>query len=194
MLTSKQARTAPEAERITERGQKRPSDWGKFPAHKFKQEDFTTPKDQWQWRALAKMSDLNPEDTNQTSVAVRYGDTQLAIFRLPNRGLYASQQMCPHSKQVSTKPMLSLTFVAERAFVLEHGLLGDDGQGSVPYVSCPMHKRNFSLQGGECINDEDYSIITFDVKHDEATDDILLLLPETSDMDAVLGTAKWSVM
>lgn len=56
-----------------------------------------------------------------------------------------------------------------------------------------MHKRNFSLQGGECINDEDYSIITFDVKHDEETDDILLLLPDTSDMDAVLGTSKWMV-
>lgn len=43
------------------------------------------------------------------------------------------------------------------------------------------------------MNDEDYSILTFEVKHDEATDDILLLLPETKDMDAVLGTSKWMV-
>jgi len=172
------SRTLPEAERITERGQKRPADWAKsFGAQKFNVEDFATPKDQWQWRPLAKMADLNPSDPNQTSVAVRYGDTQLAIFRVPKRGLFASQQMCPH----------------KRAFVLDHGLIGDNGKGGDPYVSCPMHKRNFALKSGDCLNDEEYKIMTFDVKHDEATDDILLLLPEIEDMDAVLGTSKWMV-
>lgn len=56
-----------------------------------------------------------------------------------------------------------------------------------------MHKRNYSLVGGECHNDDSYSIMTFDVKHDEKTDDILLLLPETADMDAVLGTPKFMI-
>lgn len=83
--------------------------------------------------------------------------------------------------------------ITERAFILDHGLIGDDGKGGTPYVSCPMHKRNYSLRGGDCLNDEDYSIMTFDVKHDAATDDILLLLPESKDMDAVLGTARWMV-
>lgn len=56
-----------------------------------------------------------------------------------------------------------------------------------------MHKRNFNLKGGGCSNDEDYSILTFDVKHDTETDDILLLLPEQEELDAQLATSKWMV-
>ena len=52
---------------------------------------------------------------------MRYGrDTQLAIFHVPERGYYATQQMCPH----------------KRAFILDHGIVGDDKDGNL-YVSCP---------------------------------------------------------
>lgn len=54
-----------------------------------------------------------------------------------------------------------------------------------------MHKRNFTLQGGECLNDEDYSIMTFDVQLDDASGDISLLLPDAEELDAILGTSKW---
>lgn len=55
------------------------------------------------------------------SAAVRYGlDSQLAIFHVPSRGYYATQQQCPH----------------KRAFVLDHGIIGDDKEGNL-YVSCP---------------------------------------------------------
>lgn len=55
----------------------------------------------------------------------------------------------------------------------------------------PMHKRNFSLTTGECLNDESYGVVTFDVKTEGQ--DLLLLLPEAEDLDSVIGTAKWMV-
>ena len=54
-----------------------------------------------------------------------------------------------------------------------------------------MHKRNFSLTSGECLNDDAYGVVTFAVKTEG--DDLLLLLPEPSDLDAVIGTSKWMV-
>jgi nitrite reductase (NAD(P)H) len=94
-----QKRTAPEAERITERDQQRPADWPKnFPEKHFSAADIATPKDQWKWRAIGATKDDLPDQETQTSVAVLYGETQLAVFNVPGRGLYACQQMCPHSK------------------------------------------------------------------------------------------------
>lgn len=52
---------------------------------------------------------------------MRYGmDSQLAIFHVPKKGYFATQQMCPH----------------KRAFVLDHGIIGDDVNGNL-HVSCP---------------------------------------------------------
>ena len=47
-----------------------------------------------------------------------------------------------------------------------------------------MHKRNFSLTSGTCLNDDAYSIIAFDVRVDG--DDISVLLPDEKDLDAVV--------
>lgn len=54
-----------------------------------------------------------------------------------------------------------------------------------------MHKRNWDLKTGDCLNDNEYSIIAFDVKVEG--DDILILLPEANELDAVIGTNKWMV-
>jgi len=100
--------------------------------------------------------------------------------------------MCPH----------------KRAFILEHGIVGDDPKSGEVYVSCkllsifyslrmnacmagPMHKKNFGLASGACLNDDAYSILTFDVK--EEGDGILVLLPEESELDPVIGTSRWMV-
>lgn len=56
-----------------------------------------------------------------------------------------------------------------------------------------MHKRNFSLTSGTCLNDENYSIITFDIKVDAGTGDIYVLLPEPEHLNALIGTDKWMV-
>ena len=57
-----------------------------------------------------------------------------------------------------------------------------------------MHKRNFSLTSGSCLNDDRYSILTFDVRaEDDGSDDISILLPEPEDLASVIGTSKWMV-
>lgn len=86
------------------------------------------PKAEWNWQKVCKLADLTPTDDATTSCAVKIGDSQIAIYHVPKRGLYASQQMCPH----------------KRAYVLEGGLIGEDKNKNV-YVSCPLHKRNFIL-------------------------------------------------
>ncbi|KAG1716819.1 hypothetical protein ID866_341 [Astraeus odoratus] len=164
----------PQIEPIQERGQQRPADWPKqFPPAKFHASAITTPKSEWKWRKLAAVQDLEISDAT-SSAAVKYGDTQLAIFYVPRKGFFAVQQMCPH----------------KRAFVLDHGIVGDDINGNL-YVSCPLHKRNFRLTDGACLNDMEYSIISFDIKQEG--DDLLVLLPESEELDAVIGTSKWMV-
>ncbi|EKM57614.1 uncharacterized protein PHACADRAFT_182112 [Phanerochaete carnosa HHB-10118-sp] len=163
-------------EPVVERGQPRPADWAKTsPAVHLKASDIPAPKETWQWRKLARVDDLTPTDAGTTSAAVKYGESQLAIFHVPRRGYFCTQQMCPH----------------KRAFVLEHGLIGDDPNTGNLYISCPMHKRNFSLTSGACLNDDNYSIIAFDVRVED--DEISVLLPEEKDLDAVIATHRWMV-
>ncbi|KAL6874343.1 putative nitrite reductase [Trichoderma longibrachiatum] len=167
------------SEQVTERAQKRPVDWPEdsVPLH-FSLLDIA--KDaKWQWRTVCKLSDLDRQTDAPTSVAVKYGEVQLAVWNIPGRGLRASQNMCPHKK----------------AFVLADGLIGEDEQGR-EYVSCPLHKRNFSLSaeegdgGGSC-SDTNYSIMTFETEADEDNDAIRIYLPPTEALDAVLSTGKW---
>lgn len=54
-----------------------------------------------------------------------------------------------------------------------------------------MHKRNFTLRGGVCLNDDAYSILTFDVRVEG--DKVSLLLPDTDVLDELIGTNKWMV-
>ncbi|KAI0695733.1 nitrite reductase [Cytidiella melzeri] len=166
----------PSIEPIVQRGQVRPANWAKSsPEVLFRQEDIPSSRENWKWRQLAKVLDLTPTDTGTTSAAVKYGGSQLAIFHVPRRGYYATQQMCPH----------------KRAFALEHGIIGDEPISSSIYVSCPMHKRNFSLTSGSCLNDDRYSILTFDVKVE--SENISVLLPDPGELDMVIGTSKWMV-
>src|SRR5258705_1001033 len=73
----------PQAEIIKERGQERPADWAKtYPPLKMTANQFTTPKAEWAWIALATKVDMMPSDTATTSVVAKYGDTQLAIFHV----------------------------------------------------------------------------------------------------------------
>jgi nitrite reductase (NAD(P)H) len=162
-------------EKIKERAQTRAADWPKeFPPVKMNESMIPTPKSEWTWQKVALLSDLTPTDTATTSCSVKIGDSQIAIFNVPNKGLYATQQMCPH----------------KRAFVLDHGIIGDDKDGNV-YVACPLHKRRFNLEGGDCLNDPEFSIIAFDVK--EVNGDLYLRLPPSGDLDEAIGTSKWMV-
>ncbi|KAJ3159712.1 hypothetical protein HDU86_001362 [Geranomyces michiganensis] len=137
------------------------------------------PKSKWTYTALSHVRDI-PADGG---AAVKYGQTQLAIFRFAALGTYyATQNMCPH----------------KRAFVLSQGILGTTTSGSdptapTPKVSCPMHKKNFSLESGKCLSDENETLLlTFDVRVEDSGV-ISVLLPPVEKLDAVLGTSVWMV-
>lgn len=87
--------TLDNVERVPERSQVRPAEWPKdYPSVKLTRDDITAPVHSWAWERVASMSDLMPSTEGVTSAAVKWGDTQLAIFDVPGRGLYATQQMC----------------------------------------------------------------------------------------------------
>lgn len=161
---------------ITEREQQRPANWPAEPAAEdFKGHQWTSTS----WQKLVKTSSFKtgPEQP-VASVNVKRGDTQIALFRVKGR-FYATQQMCPH----------------KRAFVLSDGLVGEDDASGKYWVSCPLHKRNFDLNGGEagsCSSDQALSIATFPAE--ERPDGwVHVKLPPVDELDAVLGTAKWKV-
>jgi nitrite reductase (NAD(P)H) len=84
----------PSSEMITERGQRRPADWAKsYPPIKLSSDQVTTPKAEWTWFNVAKKSDLVVSGEGTSSAAIKYGDTQLAVYHVPRRGYYATQQM-----------------------------------------------------------------------------------------------------
>ena len=169
---------------VTERGQNRPADWPKDGVE-FKsgepsvaelhqltlpQTDRPKPKARTEnakpeWVKVGVVEDFPYEG----GAAIKYGDTQIAVFRATDEQWYATQNMCPH----------------KRAFVLSRGIVGTAGE--IPKVACPLHKKTFSLQDGSCLSGEDYSVKVFPVE--VRTGDVYLLLPPKDQLDALLGTA-----
>jgi hypothetical protein len=56
----------------------------------------------------------------------------------------------------------------------------------VPKVACPLHKKTFSLETGDCLSDADYSIRVVPVKVEG--DEVYLELPPQHDLDGELAT------
>ena len=175
--------TEPGIEIVTERGQNRPADW---PRDGVRLEDVKLPNGEalgaaarngnggrprkLQWVRVGRTADF-PADGG---AAVKYGDTQIAVFNLASRGEWrACQNMCPHMN----------------AFVLSRGITGSAGE--TPKVSCPLHKKPFSLETGECLSGEPYALKVFPVR--VAGDGVYLLLPPARQLDALLATRMRSV-
>lgn len=168
----------PSIEFIDERGQTRPADWPKdgVALDQIKMPNGTllgesngatqqSADDQANWVSVGNVSDF-PQDGG---AAVKYGEVQIAVFNFSSRGeWYACQNMCPH----------------KNAFVLSRGILGSAGE--TPKVACPLHKKPFSLQTGECISGEDFSVKVFPVKVEG--DQVFLDLPSEAKLGALLGT------
>ncbi len=133
---------------VTERNQRRPADWSKdfVPIDQLANSGVPTRDEaspESRWVPVGKVADF-PVDGGRT---IRYGRSQLAVFRFASRGeWYACQNMCPHKKEM----------------VLARGIIGD--QGGVPKVACPLHKKTFSLESGTCLTGEDYQVQVFPVK------------------------------
>ena len=125
------------------------------------------PVEELSWLKVGKSWDFPVE----AGATIKYGQTQIAVFNFASRGeWYATQNMCPH----------------RREFVLGRGIIGD--QAGIPKVACPVHKKTFSLESGECLSGDDYILQTFSVKVDG--DDVYLKLPAIDELDAKLATEK----
>lgn len=95
------------------------------------------------WHEVCQINDI-PEDGG---ACVLLDGEQIAIFKFSRRNqLYATQNMCPHKKQM----------------VLSRGMIGS--HQSEPKVACPFHKKTYSLETGSCFTDTDLSIKTYQVK------------------------------
>jgi len=117
------------------------------------------------WVRVGRVSDF----PHNGGAAVKYGDTQIAVFNLADRKEWrACQNMCPH----------------KHAFVLSRGITGS--AGLIPKVTCPLHKKPFSLETGECLSGEPYALKVFPVQ--VAGDGVYLLLPPAKQLDALLST------
>ena len=101
-----------------------------------------------QWFRACTVADV---PTNG-GVCVKYKDDQIALFHFARRGeWYASQNECPHRKQMA----------------LSRGMIGSTS--GEPKVACPFHKKTFSLVTGECLTGDECSIKTYPVKIEDGS-------------------------
>jgi nitrite reductase (NADH) small subunit len=93
-----------------------------------------------QWISVCSIDQILPN----TGVCALVKGEQIAIFRVGDgEDVYAIANYDPFSK----------------AFVLSRGLVGD--RNGVVKVASPIYKQNFSLQTGQCLDDETVRIPTF---------------------------------
>jgi nitrite reductase (NADH) large subunit len=162
--------TKSSVEFVTERGQQRPADWPKefVPLTQLTQPDAPARREPGysgptSWVKVGHVSDF-PVDGGS---AVKYGRSQIAVFRFEGRGeWYACQNLCPHKQEM----------------VLARGIVGD--QSGVPKVACPLHKKTFSLESGTCLSGENYHVKVFPVKVE--AHEVYLDLPPEEEFDEVV--------
>jgi nitrite reductase (NADH) large subunit len=166
--------TEPTIEFVSERKQQRPVDWSTsfVPAGELKVRrqgagEHAAEDDGERWVHVGSVPDFPAEG----GATVRYGRTQIAVFNFASRGeWYATQNMCPH----------------RREFVLARGMIGD--QQGKPKVACPVHKKTFSLETGECLSGDEYMVQVFAVKVEG--DRVFLKLPPPEALDEALATNR----
>ncbi len=95
-------------------------------------------KQQNLWTVIGKAEEF----TSDLGLCIKIDDEQIAVFKLAGENeWYATQNLCPHDKRM----------------VLSRGLTGDlNGE---PKVTCPLHKRSFSLNSGKCLTDKETSCL-----------------------------------
>ena len=94
---------------------------------------------------MTPVCDLDQIDVEGGVTALVDG-AAIAIFRTHDGNVYAMSNYDPFS----------------RASVLSRGILGT--RGDVPFVASPMHKQAFDLRTGQCLDDAEVRVPTYDVR------------------------------
>lgn len=163
--------TEPSIEFVQERGQQRPADWS-TDRPPLQQLTLRNGKSNGngsaaRWVRVGSVSDF-PRDGG---AAIKYGHCQIAVFHFASRGeWYACQNLCPHRREL----------------VLSRGIIGD--QNGTPKVACPLHKKTFSLESGQCLSGDDFKVEVFQVKVEG--DSVYLHLYPPEEHDGMLATDK----
>lgn len=82
-------------------------------------------------------------------VAALVEGAAVAIFRTHDGNVFAMSNWDPFSQ----------------ASVLARGIVGT--RGGVPFVASPMHKQAFDLRTGQCLDDAEVRVTTYDVQVDD---------------------------
>ncbi|MGO2367162.1 MAG: nitrite reductase large subunit NirB [Serratia sp. (in: enterobacteria)] len=102
----------------------------------------TAPNTKEQWLDICALVDI----PDNTGIAARLGQRQIALFNLPGSGVYALANQEPDSD----------------ANVLARGLLGD--VGGEPVVISPLYKQRFRLSDGICVDNAERRVTAWPVK------------------------------
>ena len=89
-------------------------------------------------------------------VAALVGGAAVAIFRTHDGNVYAISNYDP----------------VACASVLARGIVGT--RGTTPVVASPMHKQSYDLRTGQCLDDAEVRVPTYDVRVD---DGVVLVRP-----------------
>ncbi|PSB41296.1 nitrite reductase small subunit NirD [Chamaesiphon polymorphus] len=96
-----------------------------------------------QWTTICPLGRILPN----TGVCALINGQQVAVFRVgEGEDVYAIENYDPFSK----------------AYVLSRGIVGD--RNGVPKVASPIYKQNFSLLTGECLDDTNVKLQTFNAR------------------------------
>lgn len=95
-----------------------------------------------QWVSICPFDDLEVE---RGATALADGHA-VAIFRTHENGVFALGNHDPFAG----------------ASVLARGIVGT--RGDIPFVASPMHRHAFDLRTGQCLDDEDVHVPSYDVR------------------------------
>lgn len=94
-----------------------------------------------EWEEVCRLADVTPG----TGVCALVAGRQVAVVRSGD-DVYALGNFDPFSK----------------AFVLSRGIVGD--RGGVPKIASPVYKQSFDLRTGQCLDDPEVRIPTYEVR------------------------------